>query len=345
VIRPDRLGDVILSTPVFEALKEKFSDAEITALVQANVRPLLDGLSHLDHVWEYDATGGLQGLSVLTSKLREGSFDIAVVLQSNWKIAVAVFLAGIPVRIGPLSKPHSYLFYNRGLRQHRSRVECHEAEYNLGLLESLGITVAKRKFPVRVFLAEETRASARTWLTEKGWNPDAPLIAVHPGMGGSALNWPEEYYLELVKRLAESDKQILVTGGPSEGSILEKYKNLSSGKIITYGGKETRDLSFLAGLFSAAHVVVAPSTGPLHVAVAVGCRVVTFYPPIRVQSAKRWGPYVQDPGRASIFVPAVRCEETFACPKALCKSDPCMRSLSVENAFNEVERQLAAPRP
>ena len=68
-------------------------------------------------------------------------------LQSQWRIALALFLASFRYRVGPLSKPHSFLFYNRGVRQRRSHVEMHEADYNLQLLRRLGIRVGTRNVP------------------------------------------------------------------------------------------------------------------------------------------------------------------------------------------------------
>ena len=93
-------------------------------------------------------------------------------------------------------------------------------------------------------------------------------------------------------------------------------------------------------------LVVAPSTGPLHLAVAMGRDVVTFYPPIRVQSAKRWGPYdgpVMDSSRvqrAAIFTPEVYCGQEFRCLGERCASYPCMKTISVERVALEARKIL-----
>lgn len=341
VIRPDRLGDVILSTPVFEAIRSKYPDAHVTAMVQGSIAPLLRGLSTLDDVWIYER----QGIRNLTALIQAGKFDVAVTLQSDRRVAFAVWLAGVPRRIGPRSKPHSFLFYNEGIRQHRSRVEMHEADYNLALLERMGIEVQPRRFFPRISLADDVRNEAKAWLRSQGYGT-GPLVAIHPGMGGSALNWPQEHYLELIRSLIEKGQQVLVTGGVLEAGLLDRIRGAtiggprSPGLLMIYGGRESKGLDFLAGLFSFATVVVAPSTGPLHMAGALGCRLVSFYPPIRVQSARRWGPYVQDPSKVEVLVPRAHCDEVFRCRRDLCKSWPCMRSLSVQEAMQAVEKQL-----
>ncbi|MGK5086220.1 glycosyltransferase family 9 protein, partial [Bdellovibrionota bacterium FG-2] len=104
---------------------------------------------------------------------------------------------------------------------------------------------------------------------------------------------------------------------------------------IFYGGADSLGLDFLAGLFSAMQVVVAPSTGPLHLAVALGKPVVSFYPPIRVQSAKRWGPLL---GEA--LSPDVSCGQDFRCLGSACPHYLCMELIKVEDAVKCVLEKL-----
>jgi ADP-heptose:LPS heptosyltransferase len=285
----------------------------------------------------------------LVREIRAANYRISVVLQGNLKIAASVFFANIRYRVGPLSKLYSYVFFNRGVRQHRSQVEMHEADYNLQLLRRLGIRVASRTVPPRIFLSLEKRAEARAWLEQKGWNPEAPLIVVHPGMGGSALNWPETHYIEFTRALLKEGKQVLLTGGPTEVSLLARIADALGPlkeKAIFYSNNEpvggvSATLQFFAGLISHASLMVAPSTGPLHLAVALERPVLTFYPPIRVQSAIRWGPYLKDETRASVLVPDVYCGQDFKCLGNLCNYFPCMKSLTVTQALDQANLQLS----
>jgi heptosyltransferase-3 len=272
-----------------------------------------------------------------------------VVLQGSFKIAASVFFARVRYRVGPLSKLYSFLFYNRGVRQHRSQVEMHEADYNLQLLRRLGIRLATRVMPTRVTLADESQQAARAWLEERGWVEGEPLVVVHPGMGGSALNWPENHYVEFVRALLKDGRKVLLTAGPAESQLIERILQALGPttvgavkeKLLTYLNKNGDPVTFLGALYAHASLVVAPSTGPLHLAVAVGRPVVTFYPPIRVQSALRWGPYLPDESRASVLVPEVYCGEDFSCRGSLCNYFPCMRSLTVAQALEQANIQLA----
>lgn len=355
VARPDRIGDVILSTPVIAALRDQYPEAHITFLVRDFVAPLVRELPGVDSVFVYDPDGrhsGVGGFFRLMEELKAQRFQISIVLQSRLKLAAALFGVGVPNRIGPLSKPHSYLFYNRGSRQRRSLVEMHEADYNLQLLRKLGIRVGSHQIPSQVAIANTKREAARAWLEKMGWDAADEnrkrLIAVHPGMGGSALNWPENYYVDLIRSLRKEGNEILLTGGPAEGFLLERIVlelEKTGDSAIVYGGKLDDDagpaaVDTLGALFAECDLVVAPSTGPLHIAVALQIPVVTFYPPIRVQSAIRWGPYLHDPEDAGILVPEVYCGEDFSCRGPKCNYYPCMKMIGPREALREVSRLL-----
>lgn len=343
VVRADRLGDVILSTPVFEAIKRTYPNSRLTVLARDSVIPILRGLSCIDDLLVYEPEGrhaGWKGWVHLIEELRARSFDWAIVLQTHWKLAAAVFFAGIHSRVGPLSQFSSYLFFNRGMRQRRSRVEMHEADYNLQLLKRLGIQVESRGIPTQIAVSRQEKDEAFEWLKKRGWNSKRPLILVHPGMGGSALNWPTENYRDLVKKLADEGHQVVVTGGPTEHGLLDSMEHDLDGRVIFYRAPQGSSVTALAALCSHASVVVAPSTGPLHLAVAVGRPVVTFYPPIRVQSAFRWGPYSDRTSGDTVLTPEVVCGEAFKCRGRLCSHYPCMSRIRVNQVFNHVNRVI-----
>ena len=165
-MRPDRLGDVVLSTPVFQVIKEHYPDAKLTVMVKKGVEPLLAGLRTVDEILMYEPEGrhaGLRGfLQPRGATFASRDFRIAVVLMSHWKIAAAAYFAGVRYRVGPRSKLHSFFFYNRGLRQQRSHVEMHETDYNLQLLRRIGIRVGSRSVPTSVHVSRTPRARRRS---------------------------------------------------------------------------------------------------------------------------------------------------------------------------------------
>ncbi len=346
--RPDRLGDVILSTPTFEVIKKNYPHAHLAVLVRQSVAPVIRGNPYVDEVISYDPDGhhaGFRGFLRLWGQIRRRRFRMAIVLQSTRRVAWAVFWSFIRYRVGPVSKIHSFFVYNRGLRQRRSHVEMHEADYNLQLLRRIGIRVGSRQVPTHAAVPADAREWAQGWLRSKGWDPTSsePIIIVHPGMGGSALNWPETHYVHLIRALAFEKRRVLVTGGVLEGKILDGIRSQLgeyATRVLFYGGPEAGPVDYLAALMECATVIVAPSTGPLHLGVALGKKVVTFFSPIRVQSAVRWGPYLPDEARAKILVPENYCGEDFKCRGKECNYFPCMKSITVPEALEGIHKHL-----
>jgi len=332
LIRPDRLGDFLLSTPSFSRARELFPDAHIAVVARPWARPLVKGHPSVDDFLEFDPGGrhsGWKGFFRLVKDLREFSADLAVVLQSHPRLSWALGWARVPVRVGPLSRPHTRWVLNRGLRQRRSQVKGHEAEYNLELVHHAA-GLATSIFPppqapsTWVRISSESRRQAQAWLEECGPSGSGPLIAVHPGMGGSALNWPQEHYTELVRELVKSGFRVVVTGAAFERDLVEQVVfNSGATAFLGMADGQPTDISFLGGLFAQCDLVVAPSTGPLHLAVALERPVVSFYPTIRVQSPKRWGPF--QAMKASVLTP---------------EGDQGMETLSVSRALGEVEKLL-----
>lgn len=347
VVRPDRIGDVVLSTPVISVIHRNYPAAKITFMVQPPIEPIVRGISGVSATLAYDPQGrhhGMGGFWRLVQDIRRGRYRILIALQTNWRIGLAILFSGVRYRVGPWSKLHSYLVYNRGVRQRRSEVEMHEADYNLQLLRKIGIRMGARPAETQIAVPAEARAQAQAWLEGQGWRPGQKLVVVHPGMGGSALNWPEGHYVDLIRKLLADGVPVLVTGGVGDQAVVDRVVSGLSGATGFYvmRPEDQRSLEFFAGLLELAAAVVAPSTGPLHLAVALGRRVITMYPPIRVQSAIRWGPYLKDDARASVLNPEVYCGEDFKCRGPECHYYPCMRTIMPIQVHDEVMKQLRA---
>ncbi len=345
VARCDRLGDVILSTPAIRALKENYPKSKLILMVRKNIAPIVETLSFVDEVKIYDPDGvhaGVKGFFRLMRELRVLGISIAVVMSTEPRLAAALYGIGVPYRVGPLSKPHSYWFYNRGVRQRRSLVEMHEADYNLQLLRRLGIR-AKR---TQILTETSTNAADESWARGFLAHDKVSLIGLHPGMGGSALNWSEAQYIELLNKMAEkfATTRFVLTFGPSESGLAVRFREglskQASQQTLIYQADESASVTKLSALFACCEVVIAPSTGPLHLAVSRGKRVVTLFSPIRVQSALRWGPYVANDSAASVLVPENFCGEDFRCRLQACQYFPCMESISVNSVLDEVRVQL-----
>jgi len=159
-----------------------------------------------------------------------------------------------------------------------------------------------------------------------------PLILLHPGMGGSALNWAARHYAELAISLqARLGARVLFTGGPQERPGLAALAGLAPGARVL-----DRDLSLpaFAALLSRAQLFASGSTGPMHVAAAVGAPTLSFFPPVLPMSPLRWAPrgslrQVLSPAGLGISCPR--------CRKEACPFYDCMDRITVEGAVAAAE--------
>jgi heptosyltransferase-3 len=355
VVRTDKIGDVLLTTPAISALRKHFPDAFISGLVSPVAADIYRGNPHLNEtiVLDTEVFSGFRGFFRLVKRLRAGNFQTVVVFQARLRVASALFLAGIRYRIGPYSKWWSWIFYNLGRRQSRSSVEMHEADYNIQLLRDFNITVAETWEKTHFTVNDEAKREALRFFVEKGLNKRFKTVAIHAGMAGSALNWPESHFVALGRRSLRR-YNLVITGGPSEVALVERvFQGISKNQsyhpdnpvFTKYVGE--KGLVELAAILERCDAVVAPSTGPMHLAVALGKKVITVFSPIKVQSAVRWGPYGVPSGsnlgispndQVSVLVPDVNCGEDFKCALSACIYYPCMPRISVEDA----ETQLLA---
>jgi ADP-heptose:LPS heptosyltransferase len=282
IVRTDRIGDVLLTTPLSRRLRERFPEAHIAWLVRSYTAPLLQQNPDVDEVLvDRDESGNR-----LIQLLKAGNFDTAIIAYPRWRTAWAVWRAGIPLRIGPASKWYS-VFFNRRVWQHRSEGKKHEADYNLDLLQPLGVPF--QRTATRFELTSDERAWARTVLEGHRISFQKPVICLHPGSGGSSERWPLANFMELGDRLQEAGCDVIVTGGPGEN-----YQNImidNMRRIPVFIAAGSVSLRQLAAIMSQVDLMVSNSTGPLHLAVALGLPTVSIYSPIPTCHPRRWGPY------------------------------------------------------
>ena len=353
ITRTDRIGDVVLSTPVFISLKKSFPSVSISVLVRPYTKEIVTDNPNLDEVIIYDPEGEhktIGGLLKLAKEIEKKNFDTALILFLDFKVGLLTYLSKIPKRIGPGTKL-AQIFLTDRIKQHRSKVDKHETDYNLELAEILGAKPIRQS---EIYIPYEITKRIDNFfssIVNRQSSISNPIVGIHPGSGGSARNWRHERYAELADKIIDKTGAVIfVTGGPGEEELVDRiinsvkipplhpplFKGGQGGvkgkafKYISYGG-----LKELAAVIERFNVLVGPSTGPIHIATAVGTPVVSIYCPIFVCQPKRWGPI----GKNDIaIVPDVPfCER---CVFEDCKYYDCMDRISVDRVFEEVEKRL-----
>lgn len=326
LVRTDRIGDVTLTTPALSALREKYPQARISFLTSSYARGVLENNPDLDELITE------RGFFATLAELRRGKFDVAVVFFVNFKVSLLALLAGIPVRIGPASKLWS-VFLNRRVTQRRSRIKKHEADYNLDLVKELGADAAPR--PARLTLTGQEKKDSAAILARLGLSEKDFIVALHPGSGGSALNWPKENFAALADRLLRDfPVKVLLTGSPAETPLLEEIASLMAGKPFIL--REAASLRLFSGVISHCGMFITNSTGPLHLAAALRVPTLSFFPPIKPCSPVRWGPY--GGGLNKVLVPPG--DGCARCVREKCPGYSCMAAITPDLAGAEADKIL-----
>lgn len=333
VIRIDRIGDLIVSTPVFESIKKSYPDSYIAVMVSPYTKDLLKNNPFVDEIIEYDRNGnhkGLIGIIRLANELKMKRFDVVVTLFSKFSIGLIVYLARIPKRIAPATKI-SQIFYNYRITQRRSRSIKHEADYNLDLLRTLGIENPIKK--VSLWIDEESEHAADVFIKEaeldKAWE-EGRIIGIHPGGGGSAKNWGPLRYAQLADELiSKHGYSIILTGGKTESKLLETVRGYMRNKIYLY---MPENLLHMAAIVKKMNVFVSSSTGPMHIAAALNITTVSLFCPIISCTPVRWGPVGN---RQHVLMPR-GVPQCGKCIGKKCEYYDCMDLITIESAYTAV---------
>lgn len=292
VVRTDRVGDVVLATPLIRALRHTFPDAHIAALVRPYTRDVLLHNPHLNEILIDDPAGahtGRAGFRAQVGMLRSKRFDTALLLLPTERMAWMLFAAGIRTRIGVGTKLYEVLTFMRTVSRRKYIPLRHEADYCLDLGRAIGVRSSDLK--TEVFLTEDERRSAMSRLRDLGVNhPGQMLIGMHPGSGSSAPNWRIERYVELSGEILERrpGATIVVTGSETEKDFSRAFGELGSPGVIDLIGKLS--LRELMATISHYTLLISASTGPMHLAAGLGIPTVSMFCPLTACSPRLWGP-------------------------------------------------------
>lgn len=333
VARSDRLGDWVLTLPLLDRIKAAAPEVRLAAMATAAAAPLLELYPAVDTVIVPER--GLRGVRRAAAAVRRGRFDAAVVVHPDMFDTLVVWWAGVKLRVGNGYRGYSFL-YNRRVYLHRSPSTSHEIEYNLRYLVPLGVPAPAEIPAPRLTVAEAARAKARRLLAARGVSGDG-YVVVHPGCGGSSLNWSPRRYRILAAELSKAlGAPVVITGSAAEAELASYVAGDGAGRVSVAG--ET-DLETLLGVLAGARLFVSSNTGPMHLAAALGTPTLSLFSPLRSGSPARWGPRGE---RAAVITPAgLACTEK-KCPGERCEHYNCMEAITVEAALAEARRLAAS---
>jgi len=339
MIKLSALGDVIHALPTLEALRRGFPGARITWLVEEAAAPLLVGHPALDEVlvarrraWlralrrGEGARAALQEAGGLVRALRTPGFDVVIDLQGLLKSAVWTALARSPRKVGyDRTREGSYRVLTERLAPFDP--EAHAVWRYLHVAEYLGAPAGPPGFRL------PSLEGVGGWLAPLWEDLPGPLVVLHPGARWATKLWPEAHWAALADRLAgEAGARVAFTGSAGDREAIARIRGLMRRGALDLSGRTT--LMELARVFQMAGLAVTTDTGPMHLAAAMGTRVVALFGPT---SPARTGPF----GPGHIVVRRdLPCSPCFRrqCPEPLC-----LTGLTVEEVWAAVKGALRPP--
>ncbi|MBI5015081.1 MAG: lipopolysaccharide heptosyltransferase II [Deltaproteobacteria bacterium] len=268
------LGDVVLTTPLFRALRRVAPDAHLTALVTPAAAPLLEADPHLDEVLTYDKKGG-ESLAAVLRRVRRARFDRLLAPHRSHRSGLLALFSGIPVRVGFADGALSWAYTRRVDRP----LDHHEVDRNLALLRGLGHEPVEADRVLHVGYTEVEGASVEAMLEQAGVKPGARLAGLCPGSIWPTKRWGAEGFAAVARALADRGLRPVLLGGPDDAGVASEVQRLAGDRSGVLNAAGRTPLKALAAWMDRLSVLVTNDSAPLHVAAARGTPTVAVFGP------------------------------------------------------------------
>ncbi len=356
LIRPDHLGDLVLTTPILAALREHVPDAHITMMIGPWSSEVVARHPALDQLIACPFPGFQRApqkplapytlLLQTAQQLRRANYDLAINLRPDfWWGAALIYLAGIARRVGYAIKPgEPFLTHALPFAQPEHATVSNLRLTSAGLqalaYPALAEPYTPERYPLRFTPSESERAWVKERLEQAAIPPELPVVALHPGTGAAVKLWRNAgwaHCLNTLAQVAPTQARIVLSGSQQERPMLEEIaREMETPPLLL----TAMTVGQLAALLERAQLVLGVDSGPLHLAVAQGTPTLQLFGPTDERIFGPWG--VQE--KHDIIRATQKCP---GCPTLPCgrldfapdelSAHPCVRLISEQR----VEERLA----
>lgn len=326
------IGDVVLTTPVIRALREKFPNAYIAYMGDKKAVSLLERNPYLNHIIPFDfSRPAVWEQPRVILELRKQKFDVVVDLFSNPRSALLTYFSGAPVRVGKDVGGRGRLYTHR-IKDDGAMKSAIAFHYQY--VKPLGVEATHWR--TEIFLSEEEKREARIFLKWQNVDIEKPIVAVHPGATWPNKMWLKGSFAALIDKMFTKLKvETIFSLGPGDDELGSYIFQHCFGKVHILPVLPVRQL---AAVLSQCAVFVTNDCGPMHIAAAVGTKTIGIFGP---EPEEVWFPYGRDEGHLAIRkdIWCSPCRKT-ACFRKGEEYLECMKLVSVQEIFDEVQKRL-----
>lgn len=329
------IGDVVLTTPVIRAVREKFPSAYIAFLGDKQAVSLLEHNPYIDEIIPFDfSRPTVVEQPRVIWRLRKRKFDVFVDLFSNPRTALLARASGAPMRIGKAVGGRGKLYTHQVRDNGQSKPAI---AFHYQYVSPLGVEPVHWK--TQIFLTEDENREAGNYLKWQGVDPAKPIVGLHPGATWPAKRWEWEKFSDLVDLLrAKLNVNVVLTQGPKERELVEKISHRAAANLLVLPLMNLRQLAAVISQFAA---YVSNDAAPMHIGPAVGTKTIGIFGP---GEDDIWFPYNREEGHSALRrnVSCHPCHLDF-CNREREEYMECMKLLSVQDVFEEVRKRVGDP--
>jgi heptosyltransferase-3 len=334
VIRRRYLGDVVLLGSLFRNLRLHWPEARIAALVEPAYEAILALNPDVDLVMTLP--GALSAWPGFVARLRRAGFTHVLDLDNTEKTALVARLCGAPLRVALHHGAHPVRLRALYSDIAHEPASAHEhqpiSEYYLKALGPAGVPVVTRE--VRLVPREADVAEWRRFVGAQG-----RTLLVHPGSRSPFRIWPAERFAAVCDRVQdELGVQTVLVGGPAERPLVADIRRRAKTHLLSID--DPPSLPRFAALARACTALLCHDSGPMHVAAAVGTRVVALY---GSQNPVLFRPHGDGHTQLIPSMPCTACVEPGVCVPGDSYRTYCVRRLSVDEVFAALKATLCRP--
>ena len=284
ISRTDNIGDVILTLPMAALIKEKYPNSKIIFLGKKYTKPIIDICTNIDEIYDWDE---IKKKSDIENEFNKINCDTIIHVFPNKEIAKYAKKSGIKNRIGTNRRLFHWIYCNKNITLSRKKSNLHESQLNLKLLTPLNINTELNINQISKLFGLKIKNK----LPEKFnylIDPSKFNLILHPKSKGSAREWGIDNFVTLANSLPEKSFKVFFSGSTEESNFIKSNIISRCPSAIDVSG--LFNLNEFISFIDLCDGLIANSTGPLHIASALGKNTIGLYPPIEAMAPKRWAP-------------------------------------------------------